>query len=283
MEAQYAHNGSVPWNTTVCSSADPQCRRCYIDAWHLHLNESLKFPPSTCHGTNDCVCSLRCHAADDVYAVNDCWTIETTDKFAGLEGNLLQASFIALGTLSIMITVVRCLSRRFPAKTNPTVASNFIFQPVPNFVLDLFGWQRVRRQIIYREMELMAGIEDPTPLVMPPVDLIHTSPSAPDQALLNIEDGLESPKAPAMVNPHDGATAPQIGEASQFAEDLASTASHRQSFEDLQRFKPLTPTAPELTEEDELWAMLSWADGSSSLSKTAPGGLSTVEFQSFDR
>ncbi|GLE11806.1 hypothetical protein PINS_up024500 [Pythium insidiosum] len=46
-------------------------------------------------------------------------------------------------------------------------------------------------------MELMAGIEDPTPLVMPPVDLIHTSPSAPDQALLNIEDGLESPKAPA--------------------------------------------------------------------------------------
>ncbi|KAJ0393881.1 hypothetical protein P43SY_007249 [Pythium insidiosum] len=265
VEAFYrAHNGSVPWQATVCSSADPQCRRCFVDAWRDHAaNRSAPFPPSTCRGWNDCACSLRCIAPDDDGSVVDCWAIETTAFFQDIEGDVLKVALVALGVFALIIMGLRHMSERYRSLAHMAAAhaTAVVRHVLPDRALDLFGWQNLRRQLIARELELLAGAEDVAPVVMPPVDLLLTAPSAPDQELLDFEDGIEPPKAPLFVHPHSGATAPVGDNGPRLARSLSSGESDMRT---PRRSHPPTPSAPDLSDEDEYLVLLQCPEDASS-------------------
>ncbi|KAJ0389761.1 hypothetical protein ATCC90586_011895 [Pythium insidiosum] len=104
----------------------------------------------------------------------------------------------------------------------------------------------MRRQLIARELQLLAGVDADAvaPVLLLPIDLLHTAPSAPDEALMAAEHGMEAPNAPAFTDPHDDATAPSHDD------DLPSTRSKWFSS------PSATPSAPELPEEEASQALL---------------------------
>ncbi|GLE03499.1 hypothetical protein PINS_up012401 [Pythium insidiosum] len=273
VEAHYEGNGSVTWNTTMCSSADPQCRECLLDAWQRHVNGSQpEFPPTTCRGWNGCACALQCNAPDDPTAVYDCRFSDLNRVFS--DSKTITA-LIVVGCLCGLGLIVRWLRRRMILEQIATATARAAREAarriLPGRALDLFGWQTLRRELIARELQLLAGAETVEPVLMPPVNLLHTAPSAPDQTLLDIEDGVESPQAPMLVHPHGDATAP-------CSEDEPTTSKLEEVRERDPLLQPL-PSAPEFSDEEgdpdeENRTLLSWAECDST--STHPLAIPTI-------
>ncbi|GLE03500.1 hypothetical protein PINS_up012402 [Pythium insidiosum] len=157
----------------------------------------------------------------------------STDLFIDNRAGLLVVGLLIVGVIGIGAICVRCAARQFALSraSLAAAAAAMARRVLPDRALDLFGWQALRQQLIARELQLLAGGDDAPPVLMPPVNLLDMAPSAPDQASLDAEDGIESPDAPVFVHPHDAATAP------------------RSSEEEWMLRRPVTPSAPELSDD----------------------------------
>lgn len=196
-------------NTTYCRANDPICQVCKNTVFVDVINgDSSLSRTRYCTGMRDCVCIAVCESTSAAQKYpegsENCYS-KTYEAHEDHDGNSMGGIAAIVGGICLVVGIVfaiyRVRSRESRRRELSIDATARITTPPSDSspgsrlsnaggrLLNLFGWQAMREQLIEREQLRLAGVHDLSPVRNMHVNFTDAQPSAP------LED-LNVPTAP---------------------------------------------------------------------------------------
>lgn len=186
-------------NTTYCSANDPLCQSCKYTVFQDVMNGVSSYSRTRyCTGIRDCVCIAVCESTNAAQKYpegsENCYS-QTYEAQKDHNGNFTGGVAAILGGICLVVGIVfaiyRVRSRESRRRELSIDATAQITTPPHDSspgsrlsnaggrLLNLFGWQAMREQLIEREQLRLAGVHDLSPVRNMHVNFTDAQPSAP--------------------------------------------------------------------------------------------------------